>query len=432
MHKLGVIVPFRNRWEHLDKFYKYTIKYLNKTEIEFNIIVVEQDDASEFNRGMLCNIGFKEAIKLKCDYVVFHDVDLIPRKVDYSYSDKPIHLASDELPFDTYFGGITLFPVDLFEKVNGFSNQYWGWGYEDDDLRYRCEREGVDYGTPKPSNYQAINPTSYLNGVNAYIKVDNIIKYTRNFSIELDIRLGEVTFELTKPVDIFPILSIKGNDLVLAYNSFNRFTLQWFDRKGQYYDITSTIIHKRGNKLKIEYKSREKEITFSVNNDFKETIKLENRIHDYKNEKDILIGTNNTQDTFFKGAIDSLIIKTNSKSIYKVDSSKIKNYKWIDLTDNNINSEFYNVDIKEYTPDEYLGNFVPYRRQSIIKRLEHENSGFINGRWKHDSTRWNQLRFNNEVVHGEKDHKIDGLNNCKYTIHGYERKGKVAHLKVGI
>jgi hypothetical protein len=30
--------------------------------------------------------------------------------------------------FDTYFGGVTLFPVKAFEEIDGYSNKYWGWG----------------------------------------------------------------------------------------------------------------------------------------------------------------------------------------------------------------------------------------------------------------------------------------------------------------
>ena len=74
---------------------------------------------------------------------------MLPVDVDYSYSDVPTHLAtgftnrhggtSNREVFDTYFGGGTLFPIDLFKKVNGYSNEYWGWGFEDTDMRRRLE-----------------------------------------------------------------------------------------------------------------------------------------------------------------------------------------------------------------------------------------------------------------------------------------------------
>ena len=86
MHKLGVIVPYRNRYEHLQEFKKSIVEYLESKNIDFKIIIVEQDNAKLFNRGMLCNIGFIEAQKENCDYIVIHDVDVIPVDVDYSYS----------------------------------------------------------------------------------------------------------------------------------------------------------------------------------------------------------------------------------------------------------------------------------------------------------------------------------------------------------
>ena len=100
MDKLGIIVPFRNRHEHLSEFKKSIVDYLTKSNINFELIIVQQDNARLFNRGMLLNIGFKEAKRLKCNYVVFHDVDMLPIDVDYSYSDTPIHLATDNIPFE--------------------------------------------------------------------------------------------------------------------------------------------------------------------------------------------------------------------------------------------------------------------------------------------------------------------------------------------
>jgi hypothetical protein len=139
-HKLGIIVPYRNRYEHLQEFKKSIVEYLESKNIDFKIIIVEQDNAKLFNRGMLCNIGFIEAQKENCDYIVIHDVDMIPVDVDYSYSNVPVHLATDNIPFESYFGGITMFPTDIFEKINGYPNNFWGWGGEDDELYNRTKK----------------------------------------------------------------------------------------------------------------------------------------------------------------------------------------------------------------------------------------------------------------------------------------------------
>ena len=111
--KLGVIVPYRNRPEHLSIFKESITKYLDAAGLNYELIIVDQDNAKLFNRGMLLNIGFTFAKKYGCDYVVFHDVDMLPLKVDYSYSEVPLQLALEfELEegekkrevFDEYFG----------------------------------------------------------------------------------------------------------------------------------------------------------------------------------------------------------------------------------------------------------------------------------------------------------------------------------------
>jgi len=55
----------------------------------------------------------------------------------------PRHLSSSidkynyAVPWSGITGGVMAFTQDQFEKVNGFSNEYWGWGCEDDDMYVR-------------------------------------------------------------------------------------------------------------------------------------------------------------------------------------------------------------------------------------------------------------------------------------------------------
>lgn len=44
------------------------------------------------------------------------------------------------LPYPTNFGGVTAVTKEQFEAINGFSNIFYGWGGEDDDLYNRFVR----------------------------------------------------------------------------------------------------------------------------------------------------------------------------------------------------------------------------------------------------------------------------------------------------
>ena len=41
------------------------------------------------------------------------------------------------VPYTTIFGGVIAFKPNEWRAINGFSNQYFGWGGEDDDLFHR-------------------------------------------------------------------------------------------------------------------------------------------------------------------------------------------------------------------------------------------------------------------------------------------------------
>lgn len=60
----------------------------------------------------------------------------------------PTHLAyavqqfNYELPYASFFGGVTLFDKASYLKINGYSNEYLGWSADDDDLYFRVIRIG--------------------------------------------------------------------------------------------------------------------------------------------------------------------------------------------------------------------------------------------------------------------------------------------------
>lgn len=45
--------------------------------------------------------------------------------------------SSCSLPYPQYFGGVSALTPDQYMKINGFPNEYWGWGGEDDDIATR-------------------------------------------------------------------------------------------------------------------------------------------------------------------------------------------------------------------------------------------------------------------------------------------------------
>jgi predicted glycosyltransferase involved in capsule biosynthesis len=144
--KIALIVPFRNRDNQLNEFIEFMNGYLYG--FNYKIFIIEQsDDSRKFNRGQLLNCGFEYAKKWGADNFIFHDVDLLPsEELKQYYISKPkipIHIASVWNRYGNnpkYFGGIVAFNYKDFKKINGYPNNYWGWGGEDDALFKRTIR----------------------------------------------------------------------------------------------------------------------------------------------------------------------------------------------------------------------------------------------------------------------------------------------------
>jgi hypothetical protein len=159
-YRVNIIVPYRDggdgrRLKHLEIFKAKMAEFIPKViadlkarniEGEFDITIMEQTAEHSFNRGALLNIGFKE--EPKYDVYIFHDVDLIPTDEMISVYAGPYesteiaHIASEwsryKNPFH-YLGGVLLVGAEAFKRANGFPNNFFGWGGEDDELRRRFQ-----------------------------------------------------------------------------------------------------------------------------------------------------------------------------------------------------------------------------------------------------------------------------------------------------
>lgn len=152
LQKVAIIIPFRNRDEHLKYWLYYLHPILQRQQLDYGIYVINQDGDATFNRAKLLNIGYMEALK-DYDYecFVFSDVDLIPMddRNTYKCFSQPRHLsvAMDKfgfkLPYNQYFGGVSSMSKEQYLKINGFPNNYWGWGGEDDDIYNRLASKGM-------------------------------------------------------------------------------------------------------------------------------------------------------------------------------------------------------------------------------------------------------------------------------------------------
>ena len=72
-------MPHRDRESHLTTWLSHLHPILQRQQLDYIIIVVQQEDKHDFNRAALLNVGFKEAAKIdNYDCFVFHDVDLVP------------------------------------------------------------------------------------------------------------------------------------------------------------------------------------------------------------------------------------------------------------------------------------------------------------------------------------------------------------------
>ena len=190
-----IVVPLRNRLKQqqlfIDHFHRFMCQHESRSSsshsFDWRVVFVEQsDDGQLFNRGKLLNIGYRIARSSKlwrqCTTgaahdrgmiefasIVTHDVDMLPvspnRPMHYAPTSEIRHLASAvdqysyKLPYDAYVGGVLSMPDEHWRKINGFPNDFWGWGSEDDMVYARVVALELPFGRLVPQSlgrYQSV------------------------------------------------------------------------------------------------------------------------------------------------------------------------------------------------------------------------------------------------------------------------------------
>ncbi|CAL4111534.1 unnamed protein product, partial [Meganyctiphanes norvegica] len=224
-YRLAIIVPYRDRKLQILPFLQHMHQLLKRQQLNYTIYFVEQHGEELFNRACLLNLGYLEAKKEgPWDCFAFHDVDMLPEddRNLYHCSLQPRHLAvatsahkyrsASTLSFYKYYGGAALMTSDQIEKVNGWSNRYWGWGGEDDDMWRRIALENMAVWRlppqiarykmlghkPQPRNeksrdlvtkFTGDHPKDGLNSLK--YKLLNVTKYDLYTSLIVDISLNK-------------------------------------------------------------------------------------------------------------------------------------------------------------------------------------------------------------------------------------------------
>jgi hypothetical protein len=444
-HKLGVCIPYRNRKEHLDKLIPQLSEYLNKKGIDHKFYVGHQVDFKLFNRGSMKNIAAHTAFNDGCDYIAWHDVDMVPcldenyPEPDYSYpKESPVHIATKlskyeyGMGYDQYFGGVVLFTKEQVEATNGYSNDYWDWGQEDDDLFWRCYFEKYT-SSDKFKNYEN-KIIAKFNGENSFLRIPT----NREISGCLrDDHTISILFKAEQQQEKVPIWLVgdderkfieypmlrKDNSWTwgLSFNNSRAVSHVFFDKNHQHGYIWGKRFENLWTWVTVAYSKEESAYYFYINdelqcniNDIKKNtfFPIENKLKSHDGINPFLIGFCSHLNTFFKGEIAEIkifnrfvdnveeSIESNEGVVLDCDFNKID-----DIIGENNNVEFYLGNI------EIIQNILPYRIEGTFDCLPHIDEGYVGGKWaKGETTAKNEKRFVTEMQQNKINYKTEGFN----------------------
>ena len=314
--KLAIIVPFRDRQKQLDIFVPHMHEFLSDKGIDYTIFIVEQTDDRPFNYGKLCNVVVSE-IPQEYTYFAFHDIDMLPidDSCDYGYPLEPTHLATkvqaheNKLPYPQYFGGVTLINREDFEEANGYSNEYWGYGFEDLDLLFRLKESGAylekfydlnrvysnyDDLDILPYRIEEVNPST--NDKKHKLKCVTFDKDSKGHGImnHLSKNMIDKSFSISlwfrdkgEKVDLKNLFCIEGLDSGLFLTNGTQVMGQIWDTERKNYEVVTEYFRNRWNHVVLVVDKKRHKLILNLNGkEIESTLPTDFKIfHEYQNFK---------------------------------------------------------------------------------------------------------------------------------------------------
>jgi hypothetical protein len=461
-HKLGICIPYRNRYEHLQKLVPRLTEHLNSKGIDHRFYVAHQVDDKLFNRGLMKNIAAKFAFDDGCDYIAWHDIDMLPldSECDYSYPEKtPVHIATRlskydyKLNYEQYFGGVVLFTKEHVEKTNGYSNDYWDWGMEDDDLFYRAHFEGyTDCATYKEYTQKEV---ASFNGIDSSIKIpykkeiNKLLGSSHTISVLFkpeqqpekykDWLIGEddkefIEFPVFRKQSYCPYsISFNNSRAVtsMVYNANKELVYNWIKRNESVWSWVT-----------ISYDENSGRLAFYLNDELAKSVEggiKENRatvipggLLKYDDRSPIFLGTNADKSNLInlKGEIAEVKIfnayiedPSTISSYHASEIEPILHYNFVLDEEGKLRDQISGLEAKisniEFSKKDFRVESmpIPYRIEGSFVCLPHEDEGFVDNKWaKGKTTARNEKRFVTEMQQRLIDYKSEGFNSMKYEL----------------
>lgn len=198
---IAIIISYRDRKKNLEDLLYNLIPFLQRQHIrKYKIFIIEQQTTGAFNKGRLYNIAFHHLMKTyKPTCVIFHgklkrilfsetniffylDADLIPENDQNLYScltltEHPLHMSANVRfrvngTYTTIYpflvGGVLTIQPKTFSLLNGYSNEYFNWGGEDDDMGLRFLSKDICVQRPINGYYYAKSHTNQIRNKNRF------------------------------------------------------------------------------------------------------------------------------------------------------------------------------------------------------------------------------------------------------------------------
>ena len=141
------------RRNEIKKMIENVNTFFSTNNIEYKIVICEQNNDIKFNRGILLNIAFLESEKL-----FRYNKKYIHMNTDYTFNlDRkfPIEFLNLQKGFlDLYrfpypiLGSACVFDPESYKEINGFPNDLYGWGGDDWAIYNRIMYKKINIETP--------------------------------------------------------------------------------------------------------------------------------------------------------------------------------------------------------------------------------------------------------------------------------------------